>query len=206
MQQRHPGRPRKSFAIAEAERGKILKAAEQLFTKEGYAGVSMRKVARVSGCSAAALYTLFPHKRALLRNIWERAFESLDRSLSRQRASDPEDLLRKLATGYVTFWAERPDHFRALFLIEDRVSEKGEQYFVETSRNLPKVVARFQRAAQDAIASRNAKMQPRALVELIFCALHGVASAVISMPEYEWPNPRALTERMMDSLLNGIGG
>lgn len=204
MQQRHRGRPRKSFAIAEAERGRILKAAEQLFTKQGYEGVSMRKVARVSGCSAAALYTLFPHKRALLRNIWEHAFESLDRSLSRLRASNAEELLKKLAIGYVTFWAKRPDHFRALFLIEDSVSEKGERYFVETSKNLPKVVARFQRAAQEAIVSRNAKIRPRHLVELIFCALHGVASAVISMPEYEWPKPRALTERMMDSLLNGL--
>jgi len=204
MQQKHRGRPRKSFATAEAERDRILAAAERLFAKEGYAGVSMRKVAHVTGCSAAALYTLFPHKRALLRNIWEQAFGNLDRSLSRLRAANAEELLRKLATGYVTFWAERPDHFRALFLIEDRVSEKGEQYFVETSKNLPKVVARFQRAAQDAIASRSAKIRPRALVELIFCALHGVASAVISMPEYEWPDPRALTKRMMDSLLNGL--
>src|SRR5690242_1010238 len=183
MQQRHRGQPRKSFETAEAERRKILKAAELLFAKHGQAGVSMRKVASVAGCSPAALYTLFPHKRALLRNIWEDAFEALDRSLARLRAKSADELLRKLAVGYVNFWAERPDHFRVLFMVEDRVSEKGEQYFVESSKSLPKVVARFQNAARQAINARGANMRSINFVELIFCALHGVTSAVVSMPE-----------------------
>lgn len=205
MQQRRArGRPPKSFEIAEAERAKILKVAQQLFAKYGHAGVSMRRVASAAGCSAAALYTLFPHKRALLRNIWEEAFETLDRTLARLRARSADDLLKKLAVSYVNFWAERPDHFRVLFMIEDRVSEKGEQYFVDSSKSLPKVVARFQKAARQAIGTRGANMRSLAFVELIFCALHGVSSAVVSMPEYGWPNRRALTERMMDALLNGL--
>jgi AcrR family transcriptional regulator len=202
------GRPPKSEAEASHERARILKAAERLFAKNGYAGVSMRKVADAAGCSAAALYNLFPHKRALLRNIWEGAFDALDQQLSQveRKGRDPAERLKRLGYGYVEFWVDRPDHFRALFLIEDRVSEPGERYFVETSESLPRLVARFESAAQAVIAERRSKMAAREFVELVFCALHGATSVLIGMPEYAWPAPETLAGRMMETLLNGLEG
>ena len=200
------GRPPKTEAKAEIERARILKAAERLFSKHGYEGVSMRKVAKSAGCSAAALYNLFPHKRALLRNIWEGAFDLLDRRLALIEGRSPEPVarLKALGVGYVEFWVERPDHFRALFLIEDRVKEPGERFFVETSESLPRLVARFELAAVAVIATRGIEKPAREFVELVFCALHGAASALVGMPEYAWPAPVTLAERMMDALLNGL--
>jgi AcrR family transcriptional regulator len=204
---RRRGRPPRSAAQAAAERARILKAAERLFAKEGYGGVSMRKVAKAAGCSPAALYLLFPHKRALLRNIWDEALAALDRALARHErgAGDADVRLVRLARGYVEYWLAHRDHFRALFLIEDRVVDPGERYFVETSRNLAPMVARFTRAAEAAIAERGAKASPRSFMELVFCGLHGVTSALVGMPEYAWPQPAAFTERMIRTLLDGIG-
>jgi AcrR family transcriptional regulator len=203
---RRRGRPPRTIAQADAERARILKAAERLFAKEGYGGVSMRKVASAAGCSPAALYLLFPHKRALLRNIWDDALAALDRTLARRErgAGDADARLIRLARAYVEYWLAHRDHFRALFLIEDRVVDPGERYFVETSRNLTPMVARFTRAAEAAIAARGAKASPRAFMELVFCGLHGVTSALVGMPEYAWPQPAAFTERMIRSLLDGI--
>jgi hypothetical protein len=42
------------------------------------------------------------------------------------------------------------------------------------------------------------------VVELIFCALHGVTAGVIGMPEYDWGLADALAGRMMDTLLAGL--
>jgi len=44
---------------------------------------------------------------------------------------------------------------------------------------------------------------PRVIVELIFCALHGVASGLIAMPEYRWHETDKMAGRMMDALLAG---
>src|SRR5262249_44623413 len=77
------GRPPLSQKEVEEARSQILKAAEKLFAKSGYEGVSMRKVASAARCSPGALYTLFPNKRALLRAIAEVAFAALDRELAR---------------------------------------------------------------------------------------------------------------------------
>ncbi len=200
------GRPPRSAQAAEAVRAAILAAAERLFAKGGYEGVSMRRVAKEAGCSPAALYRLFPHKRALLRNIWEDALDDFDRSLAHAAGgeADPVKRLRLLGRAYVGFWVAHPDHFRALFLIEDRVVDPGERYFADTSPSLARLVRRFQETVAAARAAGVIDGDARESVQLIFCGLHGVASGLIGMPEYDWGSPAALAGRMTDTLLNGL--
>ena len=44
---------------------RLLNAAAELFSKQGYAGVSMRDIARAVGITQAAIYHHFPNKDAL---------------------------------------------------------------------------------------------------------------------------------------------
>jgi AcrR family transcriptional regulator len=200
------GRPPRSVQAADAVRGRVLAAAERLFARGGYEGVSMRNVAKEAGCSPAALYRLFPHKRALLRTIWEDVLAGFDASLETagKTAPEPLDRLRLLGRAYVGFWVAHPDHFRALFLIEDRLVDPGERYFADTSPSLAGLVRRFQETAEAAVAAGALGGDPRQIVELLFCALHGVASGVIGMPEYDWGPAAALAGRMTDTILNGL--
>jgi AcrR family transcriptional regulator len=200
------GRPPRSIATADGERAAILAAAERLFAARGYEGVSMRRVAAEAGCSAPALYRLFPHKRALLRTIWEAALANLDASLERAAAGAPDPLarLRALGRAYVAFWVAHPDHFRAMFLIEDRVVDPGERYFADTSPNLARLVRLFGEAADEAVRAGALTGDAGQIVELIFCALHGVASGLVAMPEHDWGPPDALAGRMIDAVLAGV--
>lgn len=200
------GRPPRSAEATRDLRAQVLAVAEGLFAQGGYEGVSMRNVAKAAGCSPAALYRLFPHKRALLRNIWDAALGELDETLARAVAGGRSalDQLGALGRGYVRFWVEHPDHFRALFLIEDRVAEPGERYFVDTSENLPRMVVRFEEAATEAAAAGDLTGDPREIIEILFCGLHGVASGLIGMPEYRWGPSERLAGRMVDALLAGL--
>jgi AcrR family transcriptional regulator len=164
----------------------------------------MRNVAREAGSSPAALYRLFPHKRALLRTIWEDALAELDANLERAPGdgADPVERLRALGRAYVDFWLSHPDHFRAMFLIEDRVADPGERYFAHTSPGLARLVGMFHQAAQAAVAAGRLAGDPQDIVELIFCALHGVAAGLIGMPEHAWSD--ALAGKMMDTVLAGL--
>lgn len=200
------GRPPRSPEATDGERLAILGAAERLFAARGYEGVSMRRVATGAGCSAAALYRLFPHKRALLRTIWEAALANLDASLERAAASAPDPLARLKALGraYIAFWVAHPDHFRAMFLIEDRVVDPGERYFADTSPNLARLVRLFGEAADEAVKVDALAGDVGQIVELIFCALHGVASGLVGMPEHDWGPPGDLAGRMIDTVLAGV--
>lgn len=201
------GRPKRSPEAMSEERRRILEAAEMLFAQGGYEGVSMRAVAKEAGCSPAALYTLFPHKRALLRNIWEEAFSALDNTLEKAARGKrkPVETLKRLGRAFVGFWLAHPDHFRAIFLIEDKVVEPGELYFVDTSQSLERMVGLFHKAVAEAIvAGEITRDEPNMTVEMIFCALHGVTAGLIAMPEYGWRSPARLPGRMIDVLMAGL--
>ena len=71
------GRPTRSLEQIEASRDKIIQVARDLFAVEGYAGVSMRKIAAKADCTPSMLYTLFPNKKQLLHFIWESIFADL---------------------------------------------------------------------------------------------------------------------------------
>jgi AcrR family transcriptional regulator len=60
---RRPGRPPKSEAGD--TRGALLDAALELFSRHGYAGTSIRAIAREVGLSESALYAHFGSKRAI---------------------------------------------------------------------------------------------------------------------------------------------
>lgn len=71
--QRSSGRPK--GADSAARRAEILDAAEQLFSAEGYRGVSMSMIAREAGISQTGLVHHFPTKDDLLGAVLDRRDE-----------------------------------------------------------------------------------------------------------------------------------
>jgi AcrR family transcriptional regulator len=85
-------------AAAHATRDRICQAAEDLFTRDGYAGTSIRAIAARAGVSEATLYLAFPNKAALLDATILRAIRhSGSEPLSEILELDPHDLLARLA-------------------------------------------------------------------------------------------------------------
>lgn len=199
------GRPRRTDAAEAALRTKVAGIARELFARDGYEGVSMRRVAEAAGCSPAQLYTLFGGKRVLLRHIWEDAFAELGEVLSKAAVDgDPVLRLKALGRAWCGFWLANPDHYRAIFLIEDRVSEPGERYFVETSESLSALDA-----VRDAVreAAERGLLQadvPETAAELLLCGWQGVVFNLITIPEYPWTARESLAGQMVDTLLRGL--
>lgn len=199
------GRPARSAQQAEASRGVIIDAARSLFAAEGYDGVSMRKVAAMAECSPATLYTLFPNKRQLLRYLWEAVFTDLFTELERVYAQHAEaQRLEALCVAFVDFWLARPADYRAIFLIEDRLQDADDRYFVDSANVLPRLTlvrrciveaqARGELRAGDADAIQN----------ILLCGLQGVALNLITIPEYPWGDANTLTQEMVRVMLAGL--
>lgn len=204
---RRRGRPPRAAAAAEDARTRAVAAARDLFAQRGYEGVSMRAVAERAGCAPAALYTAFPNKRALLRHIWEAAFEDLHRAIVAALADSgtPRERLRALLIAQVRFWQANPDHFRAIFLIEDRVSAPGEAYFVDSSPAAQGVMAlTLATIAAAQAAGELEPAEPAEQLEVFFAGVHGAASLLITVPEFPWTDRAALPDRMVDTLLRGM--
>lgn len=199
------GRPARSQQQAEASRSLIIEAARKLFAAEGYEGVSMRKIASMAQCSPAALYTLFPNKRQLLRHIWEALFSELIAELENAYRSHAEaDRLEALCLVFIDFWLQRTDDYRAIFLIEDRLQDTDDSYFVDSAEVLPRL-AIFRRCiveAQDRGELRAGV--PDDIQNILLCGIQGVALNLITIPEYPWGDPDKLKRGTVRALTAGL--
>jgi len=126
--------PTDSLGTAQA----ILDKSLPLFARSGYAGVSMRDIARAVGISGAALYHHYPDKQSLYVAAMGHAFA--DKASSIQSALDntgtPEQRLERFVTSFTKQLASDPD-FRALLhreLLdgdEKRLKLLAENVFIE---------------------------------------------------------------------------
>lgn len=95
----------------------ILDAARQLFVREGFDNVSMRRIAGAIEYSPAALYRYFKSKREILSTLRDEGFQRFVASqrLQAQAYPDPLERLRIGGVEYVRFALAEPEYFQLMF-------------------------------------------------------------------------------------------
>ena len=107
--------------MPETLRERISQAAQEIFLEEGLEGVSMRKVAKLAGVSAPAIYRHYENKEDLLREIIDEGLRLLETYL--EPALDeptPLERLNRLADRFLDFAIEQPKYFEFAFMIPSR--------------------------------------------------------------------------------------
>jgi AcrR family transcriptional regulator len=199
------GRPARSPQQAEASRGLIVEAARRLFVAEGYEGVSMRKIAALAQCSPAALYTLFPSKRHLLRGIWEELFSELLLQLEQAYGSHAgPDRVEAICLAFVDFWLQRQDDYRAIFMIEDRLQGEQDRYFVDSAQVMSRMAV-LRRSISEAQQRGELRAgNPEDIQNVLLCGIQGIAANLIGMPEFPWGDPDRLKQATIRALISGL--
>lgn len=109
---RRPGRPRR--ADAGDTKDHLVRAALQLFARQGFAGTSIRAIAREVGFSESVLYAHFSGKQALFEAVLatygpQRPVDLLTEFESGLAESDPPAFLREMVGAFLDVW-ERREH------------------------------------------------------------------------------------------------
>src|SRR5690606_8758073 len=84
----------------------LLEAAATLFSRNGYSAVSMREIAKAANANVGSLTYHFGSKANLLREIYERHTEPMNRRRMEllgeaRRIRDPQERLRAILRAYV---------------------------------------------------------------------------------------------------------
>ena len=120
---------RRPQARGVATRGRLLAAAEELFTRRGYAGTSMADVAARAGVGVGTVYHHFPEKRALLLELvdaWGERMGGRRRSdLDRGRflGDDPRAAISGWLRGAYDRLRKRPSLYLVVLALADRDPE-----------------------------------------------------------------------------------
>ena len=199
------GRPARSDQQAEASRSLIVESARRLFAAEGYEGVSMRKIAALAQCSPAALYTLFPNKRQLLRGVWEELFSELLVQIEAAYTGSAEpDRVEAICLAFVDFWLQRQDDYRAIFMIEDRLQGEHDSYFVDSAQVMQRMAV-LRRGITEAQARGELRAgDPVEIQNVLLCGIQGIALNLIGMPEVPWGDPHRLKQATIRALVTGL--
>lgn len=96
---------------------RILDAAGELFARDGYELVTLRKIAEAVEYSPAAIYTHFADKESLVRELCKRDWWAFEAELEKEaRIADPLERIAAFGRAFIRFSIERPNQFRLLFL------------------------------------------------------------------------------------------
>ena len=103
----------------QAVRQEILDAARELFIKDGYENVTMRKIAEKIEYSPTTIYLHFNDKADLVRFLCEEAFVKLVDMFEKlgEDLSDPLLALKRCGRAYVDFGIKYPNDYKVTFMM-----------------------------------------------------------------------------------------
>lgn len=185
-------------------RQEIMDAARDILVREGYDGLSMRKVAEKIDYSPTTIYLHFKDRDDLVFSVCEEVLAGLVRELhavERQHA-DPLVALKKGMRRYVEFGLAHPQHYLAVFVIphehagprEKSPDSMGAQAFGV----LPRLVGACVRL------KKIRKVDVDATSRALWTAIHGVTSLLIVMPDFDWGNRDAVIDQLLTLLVDGL--
>ncbi|WP_417476035.1 TetR/AcrR family transcriptional regulator [Maricaulis sp.] len=200
-ERRTRGRPARSPEQIADMRGQISACALRLFQDEGYAAISMRRLAQETGCTAMTLYKYFDSKIDILRTLWGDVFDELFDGLEQiaDQNSEPVARLNAIAAAYVAYWLEHREHYFMVFM-SGGVSQSDVVGFVSD----PALLARFEllRTSLDAALGADTDAEElRLKTDLLLCALNGIAHNLITINGYPWSDPEKLVRQATGGLL-----
>jgi len=106
---------------------KIMNAAREMFVRDGYEAVTLRKVAKAIEYSPAAIYQYFKDKRALFLAVIRSDSEDLrENVLECMKLEDPIERLHEMARRYVNWGIAHPNHYRLMLVPPPALAEQAE--------------------------------------------------------------------------------
>jgi len=184
-------------------RRKILDAAHDLFAREGYDRVTMRRIADAIEYSPTTIYNHFEDKDDLVQSLCEEDFFRLLGALQAEPPpADPVEQIRQLGLAYARFGVEHPNHYRFMFMTPAKfeniheLSGSGQQAFGLLHSAVEKAISggAFRPGNADAVA------------QVLWASLHGVVALLITLQPPHWPHAPAVPDLVARVVENSIRG
>lgn len=195
------GRPPRNADDFKKMRAHIIQSAEKLFREEGYAAISMRKLAKESKCAPMTLYAYFQSKAAILKEIWRDFFVELFEILEGQSKAiaDPGERLKALCRSYVNYWVSQPERYRMVFMTYGVTQSEVGEFIDQTD-----VAKHFELFAQTLLDVGVPTKEIKQYSETLLCALNGIAHNHITISHFGWSPVDTMSDLVVSALVHFV--
>jgi AcrR family transcriptional regulator len=199
----------------EAIRQEILSVSRQIITREGFAALTMRKLAEHIGYSPAAIYLHFRNRDEIAHEVSRTGYADLLAELSSAVAvssADAVSRLRALCTAYVRFGLDNPQTYSLIFMEDpaylaavlahppaDDPGARAYGLLVDAAEALMSAGRRLPKVGKPARAATAVEF-----AETIWASLHGIVSLKLTCPVFPTSQAEVLTPIMIESLLGTL--
>ncbi len=187
-------------------RQKILDAASELFAKDGYANVSMRKIAEKIEYSPTTIYLYFKDKTELLNEICEETFSKLIKDIEKieNKTDEPIICLKKGMQTYVEFGLKHPNHYEVTFMNPLSEYLGAEEHPYEGSMGQKAFEHIVRQVTRSMEAGQLKKADIATVSQMIWALGHGIVSLLIAHKDFPFVDKDILTKNSIDTILEGL--
>jgi AcrR family transcriptional regulator len=187
-------------------RNRILDAARELFVRDGYDAVTMRRIAERIEYSPTAIYLHFADKDELVRQLCAHDFAVFAAQFAKLgRVADPLERLRRAGHAYIDFALAHRNAYRLLFMTPpaNGASAAG-------GAPAEQAYAFLARTAAEAIAAGKLRKDlgdAELVAQTSWAGVHGVAALHIAVgddPKLPWRPVARRARAMIDTLIHGF--
>jgi AcrR family transcriptional regulator len=181
----------------------VLDAARKIILKEGFQGLTMRKIAEAIEYAPGTIYLYFKNRDEVAAELTQRGFEEFLRALGPAAdIPDPAKRLERLGTLYVKFAYDDPETYRLIFMenyTADVFEQKGQddpgQQALQLLVDIFDQLRAQKRLAVDAPSA--------ALADVAWTAMHGIASLKLNCQDRY---PQTATDELVRTSLRVLTG
>ena len=189
-------RPVKSRRTHIPLREQIRDTARDLFAREGYESVSMRRIGAEIGCSPMAIYRHYENKEELLLSICEETFNRMIMLLdkTRQKPGTRLEVLRMCVRTVLNFHISHPNHYKVTFMTMMPPGPVAERKVAIGQH----VMDRLREGVRECAEAKGINVDVEMAAQIIRVAIHGLASSLITTSKcYPWKDPERMKEEVI---------
>jgi AcrR family transcriptional regulator len=183
-----------------------LDAASELFVKEGFEHVSMRRIAEKIEYSPTTIYLYFKDKAELLEQVCQETFTRLAHRLTTilEQPGDPLERLKRGLVAYIKFGLENPQHYRVVFMMPPPEGFDKSKYLLPDSPGIQSFDF-LRRCVFDCITAGKLRTKDAELVsQILWCGVHGLTALLITHQMFPWVNKEQLIHSTVNTLVSGV--
>jgi AcrR family transcriptional regulator len=187
----------------EGTRQEILDAARELFVHEGYANVSMRKIAEKAEYAPGTIYLYFRDKSEILESLCEETFAKLHKRLENieKDSADLLDGLRRALESYIRFGLENPSHYIVTYDLPQPQHEHDEKTHTMGFQCFAKLQGVVQKGIEAGILDAR---DPQEIAQTLWAGIHGVTALLLTHSGFPFIEQTRLIESVVRTLLGGV--
>jgi AcrR family transcriptional regulator len=180
-------------------RDQIRDTARDLFAREGYESVSMRRIGAEIGCSPMAIYRHYENKEELLLSICEETFSRMIQLIDETRLQPGTALerLRRSLRTLVEFHLNHPNHYKVTFMTVMPPGPVAERKVAIGQRAMDRLRA----GVRECAAEKGIEVDVEMTAQVLRVAMHGIASMLITTSQcYPWKEPERMKEIVIETV------